>query len=40
MDEIKTKENLSDIIDIIELSVKVFALQELAELIEHEQSIT
>jgi hypothetical protein len=40
VDEIKTKENLSDIIDIIELSVKVFALQELAELIEHEQSIT
>jgi len=40
VDEVKTKQDLSDIIDIIELSVKVFALQKLAELVEHKQSIT
>lgn len=40
MDEVKTEQDLSDIIDIIELSVKVFALQKLAELVEHKQSIT
>lgn len=40
MDEVKTKQDLSDIVDIIELPVKVLALQKLAELVEHKQSIT
>ena len=34
MDEVKPKQDLADIVDVVELSVKILALEELAELIE------
>lgn len=40
MNKIKPKKNFTDVIDIIEFPIQVFALQELAQLVENQQGIT
>jgi hypothetical protein len=39
VDQVQTKQNFANIIYVFKLSVKVFALEKLAKLVEHEQSI-
>lgn len=39
VDQVESQENFADVIDVVELSVQVLALQKLAELVEDQQSI-